>query len=345
MDVFEKAVRVRLDPEDEYMHPLEVARNFNESMYFNLFEAVEKPMGGWFRIGNRANEGYAEMTCCLYLPDGSVGFVYGRPEISGNDKLEAGGMRFQVIEPFKQLKVEFDGQVCLMKNPHQMADPKKAFSENPMVDCQVEIDYSSVSPMFGGEPVNEDGSSIEQKEEEAFARGHYEQHISGKGRFVIDGQVFPIEGFGLRDHSWGPRYWQNIYWYRWLPMNFGRDFALMASIITQPDGKQHIGGMILQDNKYINIEDVTIETVWDENDFQKELVANIRTANREYKVEGRVLSLIPLRHRRKTPDGKRLNTRITEGMTEYRCDGKVGYGMSEYLDQIIDGKPVGREKG
>ncbi len=345
MDVFEKAARVRLDPEDEYMHPLEEARNFNESMYFNLFEAVEKPMGGWFRIGNRANEGYAEMTCCLYLPDGSVGFVYGRPEISGNDKLEAGGMRFQVIEPFKQLKVEFDGQVCLMKNPHQMADPKKAFSENPMVDCKVEIHYRGVSPMFGGEPVNEDGSSIEQKAEEAFARGHYEQHISGKGRFVIDGQVFPIEGFGLRDHSWGPRYWQNIYWYRWLPMNFGRDFALMASIITQPDGKQHIGGMVLQDNNYIGIEDVTIETVWDENDFQKELVANIRTADREYKVEGRVLSLIPLRHRRKAPDGKRLNTRITEGMTEYRCDGKVGYGMSEYLDQIIDGKPVGREKG
>jgi hypothetical protein len=345
MDVFEKAARVRLDPEDEYMHPLEEARNFNESMYFNLFEAVEKPMGGWFRIGNRANEGYAEMTCCLYLPDGSVGFVYGRPEISGNDKLEAGGMRFQVIEPFKQLRVEFDGQVCLMKNPHQMADPKKAFSENPMVDCKVEIDYRGVSPMFGGEPVNEDGSSIEQKAEEAFARGHYEQHISGKGRFVIDGQVFPIEGFGLRDHSWGPRYWQNIYWYRWLPMNFGRDFALMASIVTQPDGKQHIGGMVLQDNNYISIEDVTIETVWDENDFQKELVANIRTADREYKVEGRVLSLIPLRHRRKTADGKRLNTRITEGMTEYRCDGKVGYGMSEYLDQIIDGKPVGREKG
>ena len=35
-----------------------------------------------------------------------------------------------------------------------------------------------------------------------------------------------------------------------------------------------------------------------------------------------------------------LLTRITEGMTEYRCDGKVGYGLSEYLDQIVDGKPV-----
>jgi hypothetical protein len=51
--------------------------------------------------------------------------------------------------------------------------------------------------------------------------------------------------------------------------------------------------------------------------------------------------LIPLRNKRKTEDGTVLETRITEGMTEYRCDGRVGYGMSEYLDQIIDGKPVG----
>jgi len=54
-----------------------------------------------------------------------------------------------------------------------------------------------------------------------------------------------------------------------------------------------------------------------------------------------VISLIPLRSRRTGPDGVELNTRITEGMTEYRCDGKVGYGLSEYLDQIVDGRPSG----
>ena len=28
-------------------------------------------------------------------------------------------------------------------------------------------------------------------------------------------------------------------------------------------------------------------------------------------------------------------------MTEYTFEGKTGYGMSEYLDQIIEGEPVG----
>ena len=34
-------------------------------------------------------------------------------------------------------------------------------------------------------------------------------------------------------------------------------------------------------------------------------------------------------------------TRIGEGLTEYVWEGKTGYGLSEYLDQIEDGKPVG----
>jgi hypothetical protein len=37
-----------------------------------------------------------------------------------------------------------------------------------------------------------------------------------------------------------------------------------------------------------------------------------------------------------------LVTRISEGLTEWRLpDGRVGCCLSEYLDQIIDGRPVG----
>src|SRR2546429_5401662 len=127
---------MRLEPSDEYMHPLEEASNFNESMYFNVYDPTEK-IGGWFRLGNRANEGYAEMTTCVYLPDGRVGFMFNRPKISNNDAFDAGGMKFEVIEPFKQLRVRYDGKVVLLDDPLQMADPKKAFTENPYAECSV----------------------------------------------------------------------------------------------------------------------------------------------------------------------------------------------------------------
>ena len=54
-----------------------------------------------------------------------------------------------------------------------------------------------------------------------------------------------------------------------------------------------------------------------------------------------MLNLIPLRNRR----DEGLVTRISEGLTEWTLDdGRVGYGLSEYLDQIVDDQPVGLDE-
>ncbi|MEM7017244.1 MAG: hypothetical protein AAF512_07870 [Pseudomonadota bacterium] len=334
--------KMRLEPEDEYCHTPDAAKNYNESMYFNCFDP-ERKTGGWFRLGNRVNEGYAEMSNCLYLPDGRVGFMFARAKIDNNDEMKAGGMTFEVVEPFKKLRVSYDGKICLLERPFEMAHPSKAFKENPMLPCKIDLDYTGVSPMYGGQMVKEDGSEIEIDPEKSFAKAHYEQHMEAKGTIQIADEHWDIHGFGLRDKSWGPRHWQAIYWYRWLPMNFGKDFAMMFSIVAGEDGEPRRGGMILRDNEYIQIRDCDISTEWDENGYQTGMKIRATTDEREYEVEGKVMSLIPLRNRRKTPDGRELLTRITEGMTEFHCDGKTGYGLSEYLDQIVDGKPVGAD--
>ncbi len=44
------AKRMKLVPEDDYMHPVESASNFNESMYFNVFGDDLLPLpAGWPR--------------------------------------------------------------------------------------------------------------------------------------------------------------------------------------------------------------------------------------------------------------------------------------------------------
>lgn len=333
-------VRLVLEPEDEYCHTPDDAKNYNESMYFNVFDPDRK-IGGWFRLGNRVHEGYAEMSCCLYLPDGRIGFMYGRPRIESNDEMNAGGMRFEVVEPFQRLRVTYHGKVCLLTNPLEMAHPSKAFKDNPMVDCHVDLNYIGVAPMYGGKPIREDGSEIEVDPEKSFAKAHYEQHMMAHGSIEVAGEHSPVSGFGLRDKSWGPRYWQAIAWYRWLPMNFGLDFAMMVSLIAGEDGTTRRSGMVLRNGEYVVIRDARIESEWDDNWYQTKLQVWAKTDEREYQVEGKVLSLIPLRNRRTRDDGTQLLTRITEGMTEYTCDGKTGYGLSEYLDQIVDGKPLG----
>ena len=76
----EKKIITVLEPTDEYPHEPDPVANYNESMYFNTFD-LEQEIGGWFRLGNRVNEGYAEMSVCLYLPNGQVGFMFG-PRLS-----------------------------------------------------------------------------------------------------------------------------------------------------------------------------------------------------------------------------------------------------------------------
>lgn len=321
-----------LEPEDEYPHQPEAASNYNESMYLNGFDA-ERQVGGWFRLGNRVNEGYAEMTVCVYLPGGRVGFVYARPPIETNEKMEAGGLSIEVVEPFRHLQVRYRGKVCLLERPKEMAEPRKAFKENPWVECEVDLDYRGVSPMYGGKPVYEDGGEVEQEAEKSFAKAHYEQHCRVTGTIRVGDEVIDLDGLGLRDKSWGPRYWQAIEWYRWLPMTFSEDFAMMISVVG---GRP--GGMVLVGDEYDLIRDCTIESEWDDDDYQTAMRCSVTTDRATYEVTGEVLSLIPLRNRRTDADGNELTTRITEAMTRYECDGQVGIGMSEYLDQVVDGR-------
>ncbi len=337
----EEGIRLVLEPGDEYNHEPDAAVNFNESMYFNVVDH-DSLVAGWFRLGNRVNEGYAEMSCCVYLPDGRVGFMFQRPTISTNEAFDAGGMRFDVEEPFRHLRVRYDGSLCLMERPADMAEPKLAFSTNPIVPCSVDLAYRGISPMLGGRPVDAvTGEEPRQEAARSFAKAHYEQHMAATGHIQVDGKRFEVEGLGLRDKSWGPRYWQAVAWYRWLPLVFDEDFAMVVSLVSRDGVNARPGGMVLHGDRYHEITGVSIDTAWDDAWYQTGLVATVTTDERTYEVSGEVRSLIPLRNRRTTPEGDDLLTRITEGLTRFTCDGHVGWGLSEYLDQVVDGLPQG----
>jgi hypothetical protein len=302
-------------PEDEYPHPLEDDSTFNESMYFNVYDPGVR-VGGFFRLGNRANEGYAEMTICLYLPDGRVGFMFARPEIRTNEGFDAGGMRFGVERPFELLRVAYEGPLALLADPLAMRDPKVAFTGAEHVTASVALEYRGLAPAFGGEGLA------------GFARGHYEQHVGARGRIAAGEEAWEIDGFGLRDHSWGPRSWQAPRWYRWLTGNAGEEDGFMVAIVATADGDVRRSGVLLEGGDYTAIESADIETqAAGEEGYHDRLRCRARTADREVEIAGEVRSLIPLRHR-----GRDRITRISEGLTEYRWDGRTGYGMSEYLD-------------
>lgn len=326
---------LRLDPSDEYCHEIESASNFNESMYANVVDRGSG-VGVWTRVGNRPNEGHAEVSCCVYLPDGRVAFMFGRPECTTNERLAVGGAEFAVVTPFEQLRMTYDGPLCLLDEPEQMADPKRAFTENPIVHGRIDLTLDGLVHPFGGEAPEDQGPLS------GFARAHYEQHVRGTGTVEVDGVVHDFAGLGLRDHSWGPRFWQNLAWYRFIPMIFDETFAMSIVLIGDDQGGLHPGGAVLRVGpdgtaSYVEIVGVEVETAYDDDHYPRAQTFTVTTPERSYTVTGEAISLLPLRNRRGS-----TTTRITEALTRFACDGVEGYGLCEYLDQIVDGVPVGR---
>jgi hypothetical protein len=335
-------MRIRLTPQDDYLHRLEEASNFNESRYYNFADGPTG-LGGWVRMGNRPNEGYAEMTTCFYLPSGEVAFMFGRPKIQGHTAHDAGGLRFEVIEPYAEHHITYDGKVVLLEDPRAMEDPRAAFTENPKVPCRMDLTVRAVARPWGGEPEPEEGEAVPAVDPEtSFARGHTEQHMASTGTVTIGDEAFEVrDALGLRDHSWGPRYWQAIWWYRWLTVNLGPDLGFATTISGTEGGDRNVHGFLYDrarygDDRWVPIRDVELSSDYDDGWYHRAVHARVVTDDATYPVEGEVRSNIPLRNRREG-----MVTRITEGMTRWRCGDLEGAGLAEYLDQIVDGRPVG----
>lgn len=310
-----------LAPEDDYTHPLGPEENFNESVYFNFFDRRNN-RGGFIRMGNRANEGYAEMTVIVYNPDGSALFNYKKPEISDNDGWHAGGARVEVVEPGYELRTVYEGSALFMVDPRDMRDPGSAFKTNPFRKLSLDLVHQGVGPMYGHVGDAKDGND--------FARAHYEQHMRVMGTLRIDDEEpVQIVGHGLRDHSWGPRYWQSIRSYRWITGNYGDDMGMVLSVVGD-----RRGGMFHKGDKFLRVTEIELDTQYEEGSrFHRALTAAVTLENGDrHRIEGTVKGFIPLRNRR-----SEQVTYIGEGMTEYVLDGdRVGYGLSEYLDQPGD---------
>ena len=83
-----------------------------------------------------------------------------------------------------------------------------------------------------------------------------------------------------------------------------------------------------------------LSTQWSDQKDPRRVEIGVRTANRKAVITGDIITLAPLRNRRKV-DGLTLESRIAEGFTRFSWDGREGYGMTEYIERIEGGNLAG----
>lgn len=323
---------------DEYTHEPTDHPQFNESMYFNLVEA-ETGYATLIRMGNRMNEGHAEVTVLVYLPAGRAAFHFERAPISDNSKFDAGGLRFQVVQPLEHLRVTYSGSAYLLASGTDLEDPKTAFSTSPQVPVEVNLDYRNVIPIYGlGE--GEQGLGGIAGAEESIAASHYQVPCAVTGTIAVDGQVRQVSGLGFRDHSWGPRRWEAPRYWRWLSCLRDERNGFVGWVHKTGEKRSPGAGMVLVDGELQLVRRVDVKTAYGPPPYYPEsFEVTLETDKAQWTARGESLALVPLRHRR---DGK--TARIAELVCRYDFAGGTGYGFSEYHDLIDNGTPAGMEE-
>jgi len=323
------------DASDEYMHEPTADPQFNESMYFNFVD----PASGHsllIRMGNRVNEGYAEVTVLLYRPGGAAAIHFERAPISDNSKFDAGGLRFDVVEALQKVRVSYAGPANLLASGLDLADPGPALKTSPIGRLELALLFENLIPVYGLAG-NEEAVGGIAGGEETIATGHYQVPCRVSGTLTLDGAIQKVQALGYRDHSWGPRRWQAPRYWRWVS-GICDERNVFVGWVTRVGGSRPPGnGMVLRDGRLSLVRAVDISSTYGPPpNYPETMNLTLRTDEGTTQVTGRVLAIVPLRHRREG-----TVARLAEAVCEYKLNGLKGFGFSEYHDLIEDGVPVG----
>lgn len=331
------------NPNDELMHPVKGENAWSESYYFNFVDPDSK-IAIFTRMGWRPGDGWADGLHVVYLGGDRVAFTYGRRNIEQdlskyNGDLSVGHLNLDCQAPFDHWTIAYDGPAQDIADAGILLERSKLRPDGWFrpAHLDMKLDFKALFPPHYAA----DGD-----------HGHFEQTCEVSGEIKIGDELFSVNGHGVRDKSWGPRDWgagsdasggatktggdtafdnTPAPFVNWFSMNFGADLAMGGACSSQSDGQMRGAGWIQIDGETEDLEDVTITSTYKPDSIlHKSIVLTGKTASgKPIQVNGSVLTICPTKV--PMPGGA---TFINEGLAEFECDGKVGYGISEHWHRV-----------
>lgn len=246
---------------DEGTHGGLDTENYNESVYFNFFDAKAQ-VGGIVRTSNRPSLGYKEYSVNIKLPDGAIAFRAGRDPNTSNNEFACAGLSLTVDEPGRSWKLSYCGSLSRVALPARLvSNPGLVLKSSPAQECEIELEWRATSPMFVLDP----GGSGNPTPGETSMMGtdHYEQFGTVSGRLTIGSQSWNLAGVpSMRDHTWGPRIWGTFNG-EWM-CGFLPDGTCMTLYSElQPSGTRVSSGVVMFEGKPHFVRDFAVLTAYD----------------------------------------------------------------------------------
>lgn len=313
-----------LDERHDYAHPVEGDTAWSESYYFNGYDP-STDTGLFTRIGVRPNEGTIDVGLSLWLPGDRVASLRAVREqrVMTDDDLQVGGVRYERLAPMKEWRLTADG------------DPLTAtLVDGTTVPVAMDLTWSALTPAVGvdGQSSTGSGAGASASTAATVGKGHLEQAGRWTGWIAAGDERWTLgaDARGNRDKSWGPRRWGGPRMWRWFSINVGDDTHFGGIRIGTPDGDLH-RGWVWTAGEATSIREWDVRTRL-ADDGLTHRATDVRATDkkgRKHELRGEVLRVYGVPH--ETGDGATI---VNEGLARWTYDGRVGYGIAEYLHQL-----------
>ena len=348
--------------EDEQLHPANNKTFWGESYYFNFMQ-TDGNWGGALRIGFSPNDGGGKLGIkdgflIFYFPDGKHGFIRTYemfpPETLENQDLSVGKLKLDCVEPYQQWRLRYNGPVNVFDNPEDaavfrktmLADlPRRHVTMDLTFDCFHEpFDFhrslkkrpisvarflQKLSPVYLLNHLPILPIKIKAVPNMVNAQ-HYEQGGFVTGTIKIDEEVFPFDGTGQRDHSWGVRDMRVLNNWQWFSCQFGDELAFNAMRVEVAVVSSY-GGHAYYKGKCHAISDWHIDAEFDPtNKWATAFTLTIELDNGEtLTVDAECQEGFPT-----TLTTRGLTAQVWESIATFTWNGKKSAGISEFMTQV-----------
>src|SRR5262245_6804346 len=111
----------------------------------------------------------------------------------GRDGPTGPGLRYDCVEPYGRWTKRFPRLARLAEGDELRAGP---LADGPLLAVDMDLEWECVGPPFDMDMSEQVWADI---------KAHYQQHGRIRGTIEWAGERLELSGFGMRDHSWGPR--------------------------------------------------------------------------------------------------------------------------------------------
>jgi hypothetical protein len=325
-----------MNPQDDFMHPVRDEPAWSESYYFNFCDPRTQ-VGMFTRMGFRPGDGWADGLHVVYLGGDHLLFTYSRRDLPQvEDDLTVGGLSLERVEPFKRWRVSYEGPAQEVADGAILVTRRRERPEGwfTPAELSMSVDFEALGePFYSAEGV----------------RGHFEQAGRVHGKIRSGDKVWDVDGYGVRDKSWGPRSWKAADgsggtgaapsapvgpFATWFSANWGAGLAFGGGAGSDGKGNMRGEGWLQRDGKNVRLRELRVL----DSTYRPGSILHTRLRLELVPEEGEalpvdctVVGMCPTKIPQQTGA-----TFVNEALARFDCKGQTGWGIAEYWHAVGD---------